>query len=530
MKSSLTRHIAWFTLALLMTACTPQPTQLPTVEPVEPTVTQTMPSLTPSATVSPTLTPLPTSIPTQVNTATPSTKTPTPIPTPLPLFPSANSSVPLSYSGPWLSYLVGTPYDVGNVIVTNLDGSGRRQISSNALWVISNPVSPYLALLIREPDFHPEFGRANVLEIIHLPDGVKKTIPLISNPEIQVYDYRRDFDIQTKEQAISFISISVSADWSPNGRYLAFTAAIDGPTSDLYVYDTVSDQIRRLTDGTDMATGAEWSLDSLWIVHRGINGWGEGCFETGVWAAAVDGSQIKWLSKGHCFEITQWTGPETFEVSYGSTHGGAQPTGFFYYQERIDIAAGTSTALNPFIPEYDPMNIPIFNCLDQKKVETANQEINSTRIDSPDGYWFVVINNGLRVYSANRSLVAEFDHLVRFDGWQPDSKAIVFTTDGKTVNHGSINYFQPGNRSLKTYEDVIPTDGDNFNSVFWGSRPSSFFLQVGSTQELDYFEPLKNQLLRVDWPIGNWDTPFTWIGIRNFASSSSWMECYLGQP
>ena len=63
-----------------------------------------------------------------------------------------------------------------------------------------------------------------------------------------------------------------------------------------------------------MATQPEWSPDGQWIVHRGLYAVGAGCNESGVWAAAVDGSQVKWLNPGECFTISQWTGPETFEA------------------------------------------------------------------------------------------------------------------------------------------------------------------------------------------------------------------------
>jgi hypothetical protein len=83
--------------------------------------------------------------------------------------------------------------------------------------------------------------------------------------------------------------------WSPGGRYLAFTAAIEGPTSDLYVYDTLTDNIRRLTNGPYEAVIDKWSLDGEWIIHSAI----QSCApyngvkpSLGLWAAAADGSQI----------------------------------------------------------------------------------------------------------------------------------------------------------------------------------------------------------------------------------------------
>lgn len=35
--------------------------------------------------------------------------------------------------------------------------------------------------------------------------------------------------------------------WSPDGRYLAIVGAIEGPSSDLYVFDTQTQRFQRLT-------------------------------------------------------------------------------------------------------------------------------------------------------------------------------------------------------------------------------------------------------------------------------------------
>jgi dipeptidyl aminopeptidase/acylaminoacyl peptidase len=90
--------------------------------------------------------------------------------------------------------------------------------------------------------------------------------------------------------------------WSPNGRFLAFTGAIDGPSSDLYVYDIQTDQVLRLTDGPNQAAILAWSPDSRWIIHSESSTYmiadgGEiGGFPADVvWAAAADGSEVRRL-------------------------------------------------------------------------------------------------------------------------------------------------------------------------------------------------------------------------------------------
>ena len=55
--------------------------------------------------------------------------------------------------------------------------------------------------------------------------------------------------------------------WSPDGRYLAFVAAIEGPSSDLYVYDSLQDKIERKSSGPNQAADPIWSPNGTGIIH-----------------------------------------------------------------------------------------------------------------------------------------------------------------------------------------------------------------------------------------------------------------------
>jgi hypothetical protein len=455
MKSSLAGHVAWFMLVLMLTACSSQPTPLPTAEPLTPTITRTILSLTPTAINTSTFTPRPSLTPSQVSTAVPATETKTPMPTPY-FIPTANMGIAMSSAGPWMAFSSQASNYQYRVTVFNSDGTGTWQTPFNMVIqpnagspaIEGSPASPYLAGVSRKSPLSCCSADA-ALEIIRLPEKTIREIPLISNPTIPTFDYSRFVNIPSTQEYIYFINRSIGFAWSPNGRYLAFTAAIDGPTTDLYIYDTLVDQIRRLTDGLDMAIHPEWSQDSKWIIHRGDYGSAEGCTESGTWAAAVDGSEVKRLDPGKCFEITQWTGPETFEVIVPSSTGGARRSSFFYYRKRIDIATGKITALDPKIPSENP-NYPIFDCVTKVKVETPNIKNENTGVDSPNGKWVAVINDHLRLYSSAGKLAAEFPDIEKFLGWRPDSGAVVFTTHKKDSDYSTLNYYQPSDQTLKT--------------------------------------------------------------------------------
>ncbi|NIS83365.1 MAG: hypothetical protein GTO14_24935 [Anaerolineales bacterium] len=82
--------------------------------------------------------------------------------------------------------------------------------------------------------------------------------------------------------------------WSSDGTKVAFTAAIEGPSSDLYLLDLSSGEIERLTSGPLQAYELNWSPDDAWIVHLSVDtfGTGAGWNVDTLWAAASDGSSV----------------------------------------------------------------------------------------------------------------------------------------------------------------------------------------------------------------------------------------------
>jgi dipeptidyl aminopeptidase/acylaminoacyl peptidase len=60
--------------------------------------------------------------------------------------------------------------------------------------------------------------------------------------------------------------------WQPgSGRLLAFMGAMDGPTSDLYLYDTESQVLTQITHGGSQAVFPTWSPDGKYILHFGVS-------------------------------------------------------------------------------------------------------------------------------------------------------------------------------------------------------------------------------------------------------------------
>lgn len=106
--------------------------------------------------------------------------------------------------------------------------------------------------------------------------------------------------------------------WSPDGRYLAFAGAIDGPSSDLYLYDTTNHQITRLTDGPEQIMDIRWSPDGQWVWHDTISiGFCEGCYGH-KYAAAVDGSTIYTIPGDEGDRFIAWLGSQQYLETSGA--------------------------------------------------------------------------------------------------------------------------------------------------------------------------------------------------------------------
>jgi Tol biopolymer transport system component len=101
--------------------------------------------------------------------------------------------------------------------------------------------------------------------------------------------------------------------WSPDGRRLAFAGQVEGPSSDVYVYDLDTGTIRRLTDGPGQVQSIAWSPDGRWILHTSASEVGAGA-PAGTYAAAADGSAMRELPPGS-HSARGWIAPATYLCS-----------------------------------------------------------------------------------------------------------------------------------------------------------------------------------------------------------------------
>ena len=151
--------------------------------------------------------------------------------------------------------------------ISNPDGSFLTQVSDIEMNLkeLRNAVSPDGKTLAIVVDTEQEIE----LRLVSSPEGDSRTIAILSD--------RSGIEAETSaEESKSAAALSIlyyeAVAWSPgDGRYLAFMGAINGNTSDLYLYDTQTEEITQLTDGPSQAIIPIWSPDGEYIYHFGVS-------------------------------------------------------------------------------------------------------------------------------------------------------------------------------------------------------------------------------------------------------------------
>ena len=305
--------------------------------------------------------PAQTPVPTVAQTAAPNssqhltpastqTAAPTPSPTAVPIVsPTPTPVRALDPAGPWL---VGMT-DQGPVAI-NPDGTGwteffaRAANANSAGWLEAELSSTgWMAAIVAGSEGFPTslvIGRPGM--------GIVRKLPILT-PELEAEMDQPDENGLPKAWTQD-VYLALDAEgwldtlaWSPDGRTLAYVAAVDGPSADVYVYDTVADEVRRLTDGPNQPKLLGWSADSRWVLHLEITdiNLGDGIWwdTLGLWAAAVDGSQAKKVpGVERPLLLLHWGSPTRFMVIYYG-HGPLPPAQI----DLIDVDTGPVATLYP---------------------------------------------------------------------------------------------------------------------------------------------------------------------------------------
>lgn len=268
--------------------------------------------------------------PLQSPTASPSTIPLTPIDTPAP--------TSLNTSGPYILF-----EGRNGIWISNPDGSFPTRLSEievqGDLRHAISPARDRIALVVQN-------DQGLDLVMVNIPGGEVETIA-------HLISVTRDEDLTSEKSFATFaIRDYDSVAWQPGeGRLLAFIGAIDGPTADLYTYDTQTKTITQLTSGSSQAILPTWSPDGQYILNYSVS-WvppfggaiGRANQLDGVWAVHISDGKIIALPKpkGILPHFVGWQ-DDSHYITYDSDEA-CDSTNL----RSVDVASGEATSLMDF--------------------------------------------------------------------------------------------------------------------------------------------------------------------------------------
>ena len=140
-------------------------------------------------------------------------------------------------------------------------------------------------------------------------------------------------------EAYRAIQSDSSFAWSPDGTRLAFTAAVDSYSADIYLFNLSDSSVTRLTDEAGHATAIHWSPDGRFLQYTSVIsfGTGAGMEMEGLWVFDFESNQARLLEalKSNGEDFLAWTDNSHFLISsWGRICGGS-------YNLRMVDAAGS---------------------------------------------------------------------------------------------------------------------------------------------------------------------------------------------
>ena len=300
--------------------------------------------------------------------------------------------------------------------------------------------------------------------------------------------------------------------WSPDGRFLAFTAALDNDTSDLYVLDTLNDRIDRINGLSSHVATPFWALDSSWLISQELGRDGENWRATAVTGLSVPafGDQnVLYLpdQDSQEEEFLGWINADTF-ISFANTQTGLRKIQQVTTEppEAITIFAGifTGAAYNP-----DEQVLAFFVDNQEANLQNLVAGIYIIEPDQSDftlqraGNWdhlkwdqsglFLARGvQGVLAFSAQGqgfSLPNEADLRI-----SPDGQWMVAWGDGLGSQSGARLYQTTSSFPLQTISD------QSVEAILWQPDSRSFFIFAGRDLFLVEFPQLNLQPIQIGFP------------------------------
>lgn len=347
---------------------------------------------------------------------------PTPEPEPTRIAPTITPII--NADGPWLVYPAPDgdgihAYDVDSHDV--LEILLPEPIYTSDLPLGLSPDGLQLAIRAGSPENFDELA----LYLIDLPSVEPVKISPLLSLELQ-----RKIVNQEGARALETLKAVTRKDglaWSPDGRFLAFNAALDNDSSDLYIWDTLNQRIERLNGLYTQNASPFWSPTSSWLITQELGNYNQ---EVGWRPENVTGLQVPGYDDQNSLYIPYpksigevfvgWLTPQDF-VSYSDTTEGfssLQQTNVDTL-EKILIFDGNFDGV-----AFDPETLSIAMIIDEKQATAKNMEA-GVYLLRPETAYFVLIRAG-----DWRNLSSEFGGQFVVSGFQG---AYAFNSNGEGI-------------------------------------------------------------------------------------------------
>lgn len=226
-----------------------------------------------------------------------------------PATPTSQAVQGLDPSGTWL--MIST---ASGLWAANPDGSNLVQLTQDNFWQdnLASAIQPggdQVVLLTSGENRYQHLA----LSLLSLPGGTIQKITDLTTPQTEpgVNAAPGEPSVEAARAIVERPSYA----WSPDGTKLAFTGVLDGPSAEIYLYDTITKKITRISQDDTQDFSPSWSPDGKYLIFFGADGFGTGAgiMMKGVWRANGDGSNVSLLyettSSGE--ELIGWRDNET---------------------------------------------------------------------------------------------------------------------------------------------------------------------------------------------------------------------------
>jgi hypothetical protein len=128
--------------------------------------------------------------------------------------------------------------------------------------------------------------------------------------------------------------------WSPNSRYLAFPAMIDGISSDVYLYNLDTGIIQRKENEFLDVEYITWSPDSQWILFQNMQPYSSAPISTtSFWAIGVESSNQRTILSDKCGAFDWISDTEYIGRTCNYGCGGDPPSGTDLFLVNVETGA-----------------------------------------------------------------------------------------------------------------------------------------------------------------------------------------------